>query len=367
MEPRTYLGPARHLIRDAPVTITSYGVFGEILTKRAWRLVVFDEAHRLRNRKTRTLFKIAERNQSQHQFLLTGTPQVSSLEDLWALFHLTDKTEREFRYFWPFVSRYMFKEHNGFGWQISGAQNTEELRRRTARFFLRRLERTVAPERPPVTRQPIRLEMEGAQAKAYEQMATDMLIKYGDNWIAAPTEIAKGTRLRQLCVTPLLLGIPDEGAGFRALREMLDDLGAPAVIFTPFTKAIPLLAQYLHGGVKTYQLSGQDRNPGAVARAFNNDTTVRRVLIAQVTMAEGWDATAASHAYFLGLDWSPTAHQQAERRLQRHGQHHPVTAHYLLHKGTIELAQMDVLDTKTTLRKLMLDPQTLLHPRAVAG
>jgi len=59
-----------------------------------------------------------------------------------------------------------------------------------------------------------------------------------------------------------------------------------------------------------------------------------RVLVAQVKMAEGWNATRAQDVLFLGRDWSPAINDQAESRAHRMGQ-----------KGTVNVQIPIVLDT----------------------
>jgi len=360
-----YGGAKRELPKETPpIVITSYALFGEVLKRRAWRLTVYDEAHRLRNRKSRTLFQIAKDTPSRNIHMLSGTPIVGELDDMWPLLHLA--RPETWRYYWPFVKRYMFAEQDpvfGF-WKHYGAQHTQELRERTADHFLRRLERVVAPERPPRTRQQMPLEMEGLQKRLYNEMAEDALIQWGDNWLAAPTEIAKLTRLRQLLTTPLLLGYPDEGAGFRALRETFELTPHPAAVYVPFAEAIPHLERYLTSVARVYTITA-DRSAKAasIAREFDTANERSKVLIVSLQLGVGWEALSTANPYFLGLDWSPHFYDQAERRHARHGQHHPVTAHYLTHQGTVEDYAMDILDKKTTIRLLALDPQNMLRGR----
>jgi SWI/SNF-related matrix-associated actin-dependent regulator of chromatin subfamily A-like protein 1 len=365
MKAALYSGQRRSLGKDDPVVVTTYGVFGEILRKRAWRTVIYDEAHKLRNRKATTLYGIAKNAPSPFLFSLTGTPIVNRIDDMWTLLNMADPVK--WKSYWNFAKRYMIMEKNdfGYGWDYFGEQNVAELRRRTQSVFLRRLERDVAPERPERTRQPVPLELDGLQKRVYDQMANDMLIRYGDNWLAAPTEVAKITRLRQLLCTPLILCYPDEGAIFRALREVFDDTPHPAVIFVPFQEAIPHLRQYLKGVMHTREISSKhSRHLKEDVEWFQTSTDRNRALIVTVGMGTSWSATASSQAYFAGFGWGPTDHEQAERRLARHGQLFPVTAHYFVHRGAVdETALLPIVDRKMTTRMMALDPHLMLRRR----
>jgi SWI/SNF-related matrix-associated actin-dependent regulator 1 of chromatin subfamily A len=361
MKAALYVGQGRELRKDDPIVVTTYGSFPEILRKRAWRTTVYDESHKLRNRKTRTLFLPATKTPSPFLFELTGTPIVSEIDDLWAQLHLIDPVK--WKSYWNFVKRYMFTEQDYMGhWQRFGEQNVAELRRRTHGVLLRRLAKNVAPERPPLIRQSVPLELIGLQKKAYDQMVDDMLITYGDNWVAAPTEISRLTKLRQLLLTPLLLDLPDEGAIFRALRETFEDTPHPAVIFMPFTKAMPMLQQYLKGIMECRIITGQSTASSLdqTVKWFANSTTPRRAIIATTSMGTSWSATASWNVWFAGFSWSATDHEQAEKRLDRHGQTSHVLARYFIHRGAAdETVMMPIIDRKMTSRMVALDPSLL--------
>lgn len=54
------------------------------LKKFRWHYVVVDEAHRLKNEKTR-LSQTLRQLKTRHRLLLTGTPLQNNLHELWAL------------------------------------------------------------------------------------------------------------------------------------------------------------------------------------------------------------------------------------------------------------------------------------------
>jgi len=380
-----YLGMNRKL-KNTDITITNYSLFEEIVQSRAWRTIVFDEAHKFRNGRVRSqgkrkgvtpqMFASAKKAPKvPNLFFLTGSPIVNDSDDLWPLLHLIDPAK--WGSYWTFAKRYMYMENNGYGWTVKGTDpedpagtelRAQALRKAIEPYFLRRLKADVLTELPAKRRQPWFLEMEGAQRKAYREMAEESIIQITeDEYLAAPLKIAKITRLRQLLVSPLILDIPDEGAAFRALRELLEDNPHAAVVFTPFTKAIPHLRQYLSGVAKTWEITGKTArsDPLAVKKVaddFNASTEKSKVLIASVQMSTSWAATSASMCYFLGSDWSPAVNKQAEDRLHRWGQQNGVLCRYFTHKGTFDERQQDILDGKTTVEQLIADPRTFLLP-----
>lgn len=373
IEARTYLGPRRQLARDDPIVVTNYAVFGEILRKRAWRLVIYDEGHKFRNgrvggkNKTRPkLFASAIKGSPQYTFIVTGSPVVNDADDLWPLLHLIHPNR--WTSYWSFVNKYMFKMNNGFGWSVEGVKDVAGLRRDLAPFLLRRRkgDPDVQLQLPAKRRQGWPIKMTPLQRKAYDEIADNLLMEYPDGgFLAVPSEIAKLTRLRQLLVTPQLLGLDEPGAAFEALRDLFVESPHPAVVFTPFAQAIPFLQSHLAGAMETWVIRGgrPAEEITATSREFERSRVQNKLLIATVGMATSWSATSASTAYFLEYDWAPKVNEQAEDRLHRHGQLNPVLCRYFVHNGTVDEHELDIMDRKTTIAKLAVDPAHFLRPR----
>jgi SNF2 family DNA or RNA helicase len=71
----------------------------KIFTKINWKVLIVDEAHRLKNHQSR-LFEVMMTIPRQQCVLLTGTPLQNRTEELWALLHFADpgkfKNQQEF-------------------------------------------------------------------------------------------------------------------------------------------------------------------------------------------------------------------------------------------------------------------------------
>jgi SNF2 family DNA or RNA helicase len=375
MKAATYLGPKRRLRWDDPIVITNYAVFPEILNRRAWRLTIWDEAHKFRNGRiggrngTRPqLFKYARSDRAQYAFFLTGSPVVNEADDLWPLLHLIDP--KRWKSYWKYVDAYMFKDNNGFGWKIHGVKDAPGLRRDIAPYFLRRTKTSpeVSLQLPPKTRQAWHIEMTPAQRRNYNSLVNEMLLDLPDGGLlAVPSKIALLTRLRQLLVSPhLIMPGGEPGAAFTALRDLFEESPHDAVIFTPFAEATEPLAGFLSKVGQSYIITGKltPKELTQTVRQFQTDKINRaKILIVTVGMGTSWAATAASTCYFLGYDWAPAINEQAEGRLHRHGQVNPVLARYLVHRGTVDEHVMDILNYKTTIARLAADPEHMLRPK----
>lgn len=97
---------------DWDVCITSYEMIireRAVLRKIQWQYLVIDEAHRIKNEKSK-LSEIIREFETTNRLLLTGTPLQNNLHELWALlnFLLPDvfnSSDVSFVYF--FISKYL--------------------------------------------------------------------------------------------------------------------------------------------------------------------------------------------------------------------------------------------------------------------
>lgn len=79
---------------------------------------------------------------------------------------------------------------------------------------------------------------------------------------------------------------------------------------------------------------------------FQTQDNVRLIAGNLQAMGVGLTLTAASNVAFLELAWTPAAHDQAEDRCHRIGQHDSVTAWYLLGEDTIDEPLAELIDGK---------------------
>lgn len=360
VEPARYVGTRRKKIGLAghEVVLTNYASLDEVLRPR-WDTVIFDEAHTLRNRQARTLFKtVRGRLRTKQAFFLTGSPIFEHAGDLWPLLYLIDR--RRWPSYWAYVEQFAFVSVNDFGWSVEGARNIPALRASVSDVVIQRTYDMVKRELPPLRRMKYRLEMSQAQAKAYKDLRDEMLTELADGGLLlAPSELAVMTRLRQLLVTPRLIGIEDTGAALTALQEEAYGKPRPLVIFTPFTEAIPYIWDALaEAGYEVLEQLKGGMPPDAMTyaqRAFLTARERAKAIIAQVRLGTGWNANVAHEAFFVGMDWSAPVHDQAERRLRRDGQKHPVLARYFIHTGTIEEDQLEILGGKKRIADLIMN------------
>lgn len=122
------------------VLLTTYEICMKdikLFTKIDWKVLIVDEAHRLKNHQAR-LFEVMKTIPRQQCVLLTGTPLQNKTEELWALLHFADPTK--FKNQHEFVSQ--------FG-DLRDATDVAKLHSVLKPYLLRRVKEDVEKTLPP--------------------------------------------------------------------------------------------------------------------------------------------------------------------------------------------------------------------------
>lgn len=307
--------------------------------------LVLDEIHRkIRRRKTKRFEFFKQYLQhARIVALLSGTLVRDGAQDLWPILHML--APREFPSYWAFVREHCFVEDTPWGGpDIIGVRDKEKLKRVIASRVMYRPKRVLLPELPPKTRQPLLVEMQPKQRKMYETLERDMWLQLtgGAGMVLAPTPLSVLTRLRQVLICPRILdqapSVP-YGAGIETILDHVEERDeGHFVVFTPFTKAIPHLAEYLKRRLllpEVFVFQG-GMKPEEVARNERVFKTSEGVAIISIDFAQSFNLETCSLGYFLGYSYNPDDNIQAEDRLWRMTSQRGVNIYYLQHRGTIE-------------------------------
>lgn len=333
------------------INYESLRIHEELATMR-WDAIIFDEAHKLKNRKAQQTV-VAKKVKSENIYLLTGTPMLNRPDELWSL--LNRLYPEKFRSYWRFVEQYCQLVHNGYANEIVGCTPEQEkaLRETLAPIMIRRTKAEILPDLPEKVHQRHVVALEGEQKKLYKQMEKDAIAKLTqEEVIAAPVVIAQITRLRQLAISPQLLSHQvQESAKFNALMDLIKDNheGHKIVVFSQFRKAIELFSERLTTeGIRwtavTGKVSQKDRN--RATKDFQEDKNTRVMLATIEAAAHGLTWTSGDIAIFLDRHWTPAINTQAEDRLHRIGQKNSVTIINLVAENTIEERIENMLEGK---------------------
>lgn len=319
------------------------------------QVLITDECHYYKNTKaqrTKAVMKLAKN--IPHIIALSGTPIVNRPIEGFNAIKLIDDTIAP--NFWSFAHKYCDAKHNGFGWDFSGASNSDELHEKlTNSIMIRRKKSEVLKDLPAKIRSIIPIEL--SNRKEYDKAEADFIsyIRRTKGKKAAEKAgnaeiLARIEGLKQLAVKGKLKQSLDW------IKDHLD-INGKLVIFATHKNVIDSLMKELqdYNPVKVDgSVSGQGRQDAV--DIFQNDNTCR-VFIGNIKAAGvGLTLTAASSVAFLELGWSPGDHDQAEDRIHRIGQEaDSVNIYYLLAAESIEEEIAALIDKKRKVLDEILD------------
>lgn len=314
---------------------------------------IFDEAHYLKNpkaKRTKSCFAL----RFKRTFMLTGTPMLNQVNELWALLYLCDR--RRFPKYYAFINR--FCVFGGYqDKQIIGVKNEKQLTEHLQEYMIRRLKKDVLdlPEVQIIER---KVELKPEQRKLYDEVFNEMRLERADKDEADDIEnaLTKFLRLKQICGTTHPFTGEDVSSKLDlAVDDAIEMLsqGHKIVVFTQFRdvlerfcvrldhKAPHFDIWELHGGIKQ-----EERQPAV--KAWSNSPTPGAIVCMLQVAGVGLNMTAAQNALFLDKLFVPGLNQQAIDRLHRIGQSttQPVQIHEYFCKGTIESRVNQILKQK---------------------
>lgn len=352
---------ARELVESGGTLILNYEIMqrdSDALAEIEWDAIIFDESHRLKNRKTLT-FKAALQivgKRSPFVALVTGTPLLNRAEELWTSLKLLHPDD--YRSFWKWAqSNFQINIRKYGGRRVTEIGEILPGRVTYVRVVLHdvmiyRPLSELLPDLPTVQESDVHVELTTAERQHYETMRKETWMVDGqDELIIAPNVLAKQLRLRQLASDWTAFGhegIGSKGKAAVALaNELLED-GEQVVIFCGFrataeaiTREIGERALVYHGGVPGYVRE-------SVLNMFKGKHEVNALVATIKTLGEGADGLqhAARHMIFVDRDWTPARNEQAIARLRRSGQENGVTVRHIVADDTIDQTVLEALKRK---------------------
>ncbi|AOE44565.1 DNA helicase [Gordonia phage Jumbo] len=315
----------------------------EILQAHKFDIVIFDEAHMLKN-------PTAQRTKSAHaladtitrKFLLTGSPILNHVNDLWSLTYMI--SPKAAGSYYGFLNNYAV--YGGYeNKQIIATKNEMQLNQKLAEIMIRRLKKDVLdlPEVQYITRA---VGLTPKQQKLYDEVLENLQISRDDN--GEPEDIGnvltKFMRLKQISGTTATVLASGEdhsdkldAAEWDAINMVKD--GNRVVVFTQWRQVQAayverLLKAFEHPNnkyidpatreKKTYpvyvlhgDIKAEDRQ-GVVDAWTENELPGVIVCIYSVA-GVGLNMTSARYCQRLDLLFNPPLNQQAVDRLHRIG------------------------------------------------
>jgi SNF2 family DNA or RNA helicase len=322
------------------------------LNKLGFDITIFDEAHYMKNYKSQRT-KACLKLTSTRNFLLTGTPLLNQVNELWPLLHKIDPAG--YPKYWGFVQRYCvfggYKDK-----QIIGVKNEKELTERLQKVMIRRMKKDVL-DLPDVQYIDRRVDLTPEQRKIYDKLISDLVLEKLDGTEdEIENALTKFLRLKQICGTTLPFTGADHSSKLDlavsdAIEILLNE--HKLVVFTQFRDVKEAFCSRmdsiapdfdiweLDGDVPTHERQG-------VVHAWSQHKQPAMLVCMLQVSGVGLNMTAARHGFFIDELFVPGLNQQAVDRMHRIGADttQPVQINRYICRNTIESRVQQILNTK---------------------
>ena len=323
-------------------------------------VAICDEAHYLKNPKAQRTKAVLRGIKASRWLFLTGTPVLNRPVELWPL--LTKLDPNGLGNSWKhYVVRYCAAKMTKWGWDVSGASNTDELNQLLrGKCMIRRLKKDVLRELPAKIRKRVYLDpadsRELEQAFAREREIFQALVaEFGSlenalkqKGLGGLEELTKARHAVALAKIPLAC---------QYILEALEEANQ-LVIFVWHRDVAYTLRDCLEQSQVSCVMATGDMSTEArheSVKAFQ--AGLARVFIGTIAAAgTGVTLTAASRVIFIEEAWQPGVVVQAEDRIHRIGQEaDSVFAEHLIVQGSVDEMIVNQLDSKSSIIGSILD------------
>ena len=354
----------RAIEQQSDITVIGRDNVADVVGARQWRTVILDELSGYKSRQTKR-WKLARKLTADVKYVwgLTGTPAPNGLLDLWAQVFLIDKGQRLGTGITAFRNRYFMP-----GRQLSNGVVTEWLLRPGADRRIHELMEDVALSMnaedlalslPPVTHNEVIVPLPPKVKHLYRQMKDTLVGEselLGNVAVTATNAAVLSSKLQQLSAGILfpddaqITGAPAHRLHWEkvnAVKEIVEGTGSPVLVLYQFIEERQMLLEEVPGAVDASIPDLQKRwNDGQIPVLVAHPGSVGHGLNLQ---HGGHTIVWASHT------WSSEEYQQANKRVSRPGQKHPVTIHHLISPGTVDRPTMKAVEGKISVEQALLE------------
>ena len=320
----------------------------DALLKTRFDLLVADECHYVKNHKAaRTKAIRALCQHIPHIVLLSGTPLLSRPVEMFTLLNMVDP--QTWNNWYEFTRRYCNGHRGRWGYDATGATNTEELHDRIKKYFIRRKKEDVLTQLPPKNRIDLPVKLEKSIADQYHSAESNLVEYLEEHKGKQPAEIAKMVQAEKLAQLNVLRHLSAMGKIPMAadLVESVLEADEKILIFSSFVEPLEALRDKFKDNAVMITGSTKVEDRGEIVTQFQEDPNIKVFLGGIKSAGVGITLTAASNVLFLDYSWNPADHQQAEDRIHRPGQEATsVNIYQLYAEGTIDNKLQKILERK---------------------
>lgn len=305
-------------------------------------MVVLDESSSFKNPQSKR-FKAMKLVMSRiaRLVLLTGTPAPNGLEDLWAQIYLLDAGERLGRTISSYREAFFTQDYARPGQMYrtyTPQQDAESRIQAAISDICVSMKSEDYLELPDYIESTVPVTLDAKAKRAYDKLEKEMLLEVDTQLVTAQSAAVLNGKLLQLCSgavydsTGEVVDIHD--CKLEAFLETIEQLnGEHALVFYWFKHEADRLTKAL---AKTDKVVRVYQGPED-EKAWNTGE-VDILLAHPVSCGYGLNLQAGGHhAIWFGYpNWALEIYQQANKRLHRQGQKHPVICHHLVVQGGMD-------------------------------
>lgn len=346
----------------------------ERLVQDPWDLVIVDESHHLKDRRSKN-WKLVDALKKRFLLLLSATPVQNSLVELYNVLTLLKpglfRTEKEFR------AAYMQPRHPRI------PVNREHLRDLMRDVMVRNTRALVDVRLPPRRTLTLRVDPSEQEQLCYDELSG--LIRSVRNQRDGRHGLdlhhlleAAGSSPAAVCASLKSFVSKEVSPEWQRLRTRYSELLTPAkitcllellernpaekkMVFVRFLDTLDLLERELSSrGLSFARFDGRMDGPAkdAALQAFRQD---RDVLLCTESGGEGRNVQFCNTIINFDLPWNPQRIEQRIGRVHRIGQQREVYVFNLAARGTVEDRILTILDEKINMFELVVgEAQSLL-------
>lgn len=354
---------------EADVIVINYDILGKRVTKengktsleirldgmkkKSFSLVIADEIHFLKNRKSirsKSFKKLAYKVPSV--IGLTGTLIMNRPAELLNILMLIERIKEiapDDQYHHYFFERYCNMKETNFGLDISGASNIKELNRLLKECcYFQVSKRDALKELPPISENVVECEI--TNKRAYKK-AKDDLLQFIEDKFKDEEKVEKAARAEFLVKLSTLKQLSLEGKEKFIKKWVEEWLEAneeeKLLVFASQSTILTKIAEEFKEGLLVTGSTATKKRDEILQKFFLQKES--RVLFANIgCLGTGVDGLqkVCSNMVILELPPRPSDLVQVIGRLERSGQENPVTIQYLLSPETIDQDLWEMLKGK---------------------
>ena len=320
-------------------------------------MVILDELTSFKNPMAKRFKALKSRLPAVRRVVgLTGTPAPNGIQDLWSQIYLLDRGQRLGKNITAYREGYF--THNPYTHEYKPVPGADEKVRALIADLCISMTAEDYLALPDMIVDDIPVALDEQATIKYKSLERWMLLQEGNEIITAVNAAVLTGKLLQLCSGAVYL---DDALGVSqihrckldALAELVEGLnGEHALLFYGYKHEIPRLMETLKKQnaklrVRKYETAkdADDWNAGKIDILLAHPASCAYGLNLQ---------QGGHHIIWYTLSWSLELYLQANARLHRQGQEHPVIVHRLIVQGGMDEAVAEALEEKDSIQETMI-------------